>query len=121
MSYWKLHQRSNCRSKLQRNDYRLYLTYSKYDLYRQKTATSTSHITRKSSLYDNSEPNQRAQVKWGGLTGGIAGVREQKASVRNLVFDMCGCGHGSCGDLLCEVMGNEDLVEAGHCLVFSTR
>jgi hypothetical protein len=122
MSYWNLQQRSNCKSKIQRNNCRLYLTYSKYDLYRQKTATWASHSQnlvlqeyRRCMITVSPTNSPRSSGGGGGVTGGIAGVSVQKVSVRNLVLDMCGCGHGTCGDLLCEVMGNEDLVEAGHC------
>jgi hypothetical protein len=41
MSLWKLQQHRNCKSKLQRNHYRLCLKYHRYDLYRRRTATST--------------------------------------------------------------------------------
>jgi hypothetical protein len=43
MSYRKLQQRRNCKSKLQRNHYRLYLGY---DLYRCKPATSAFMLRR---------------------------------------------------------------------------
>jgi hypothetical protein len=46
MSYWKLQQCRNCKCKLQRSHYRLYLKYPRYDLYRHITATSTCMPTR---------------------------------------------------------------------------
>jgi hypothetical protein len=43
MSLWKLQQHRNCKSKLPRNRYRLYLGY---DLYRRKIATSAFTLRR---------------------------------------------------------------------------
>jgi hypothetical protein len=41
MSCWKLQQYRNCKSKLRKNHYKLYLKCPMYDLYRHITATST--------------------------------------------------------------------------------
>jgi hypothetical protein len=41
MSYWKLQLCRNCKGKLERNHYKLYFKYPRYDRFRHITATST--------------------------------------------------------------------------------
>jgi hypothetical protein len=46
VSLWKLQQLMNCKSKLQRIHYKLYLKYFRYDLYQRIIATSTFMLRR---------------------------------------------------------------------------
>jgi hypothetical protein len=92
MSYWKLQQCGNCKSKLRRNHYMLYLAYPRYHLYRHITATSTFMLPRPiatisySKYFTTTYHNIRTQCtvlnKNGQATGSVRNSLLRMASTR---------------------------------------